>query len=84
VSQRWRVVKLIRVDFTETELKKLEDPKRTPAWGWFVSLRYKERSRLIWNRKLVNWIHLLIYVLSRRIRRTKDYVSDTFIIPVPS
>lgn len=27
-------------DFTEAELKQLEDPKRTPAFGWFVSDAY--------------------------------------------
>jgi hypothetical protein len=31
---------LMRVDFDETELKQLEDPKRTPAFGWFVSIAH--------------------------------------------
>jgi hypothetical protein len=28
---------VLMVDFEEDELKRLQDPKRTPAWGWFVS-----------------------------------------------
>ncbi|OCF54896.1 hypothetical protein L486_07552 [Kwoniella mangroviensis CBS 10435] len=40
-DQRERAMTLVREGnhFDETELKALEDPNRTPAWGWFVSNR---------------------------------------------
>ncbi|WRT67758.1 uncharacterized protein IL334_004730 [Kwoniella shivajii] len=36
-DQRERAMQLVREDkhFDEAELKALEDPNRTPAWGWF-------------------------------------------------
>ena len=30
--------RILTTDFDEAELAKLEDPNRTPAFGWFVSL----------------------------------------------
>ena len=33
----------LTIDFDESELAMLEDPNRTPAYGWFVSVALSQK-----------------------------------------
>ena len=67
----------LTIDFDETELAMLEDPNRTPAYGWFVSLALSQKSEgaSLPGRKPVPSIRRLTSGLDQKTRHMKSCVS---------